>query len=468
MTSLVKNELIKILHKKGLYIYLIIIILFMSFALVTDKLFDNNSEDFYELREEMLKDYNLEDKNEAAMYVQEKTDIDVHKIALKYDYLSPEYYYIDTELYSTVASMYTAKYVSQDDEVYNMYLNTYNEQLKILDNFNWRAVVEEKKKELQTELDEYKNMEDDTDVKLRVQEIGYELEGIEYRLRNDVAPSYKSSSSLVESYVRNAKSYNEINDEAYASHEELLSRREIEKDYFVSKYKIDNNIVDSDDSFQKAFVGDLEEASSFFVIAMLIIAGGIFAEEFNKGTIKQLLVKPFTRVQIYVSKIIAIFITLLLFIVAYCCIISVYYALSVGHIVTIFDPIIDYSFVSKSVVEFNTITYVLRNFVAYLPQLLILTFVCTFVGILTTSTVGAIISVFGLIFVNGILSAFVPEKILVFLPMNCWDFSSYLSYGMSVSEYGSFASSLTICVVTILLLFGLGLLLFKNKDIKNQ
>lgn len=472
MISLVKNELIKILHKKGLYIYGIIIIVIMGFTLIIDKFTDSNDFfDSYSIREESLKDYDLNDREELEWYVEERSSLDTDKIARDYDIYSPERYYIENDISGTISMMNTAKYIEKNDELYKMYQEEYNSKIKRLDNFDWRIDVEGQKAELEEELTKLKSMEESSEYKSRIEEIGYELEGINYRLKNDVAPSYSPSSSLVTSYVSNAIEYNSINkdEKTYTNRDELRNKRALERKYFISKYKIENNIVDSNgETFQEDYVSDLSSASTFFIIAMVIIAGGIFAEEFNKGTIKQLLVKPFSRTQIYLSKIIAIFIVLLMFILFYCSVTFVYYALADGNVGTIFNPIIDYSFKTHSIVEHNVLSYVLLNFVAILPQIVILTFVCTFAGIIATSTVGAVISVFGLTFLNGILSVFLPSKILSFLPMNCWDFTSYLTHGMSFNEYGNFGSSLAICVITVVLLFGLGLFIFNKKDIKNQ
>ena len=60
MINLVKNELIKIFSKKGLYIYGIIIIFIMAFNLVVEKtrVFDN-SFTYYNTSEERLSKYDL-------------------------------------------------------------------------------------------------------------------------------------------------------------------------------------------------------------------------------------------------------------------------------------------------------------------------------------------------------------------------------------------------------------------------
>lgn len=472
MISLVKNELIKIFHKKGIYIYGIIITLILAFTLVVEKTsMFKGSFDYYEMVEENLKNYDLTDSDELEWYVDEKSTVETHKIAKDYDYSSPEYYYVETEIANSISMMNRYKYIEKNDDLFNEYQEEYNNQMKNLENYNWRLGVEAEKRELEFELEELKAMEINDDVKSRIDEIGYMLEGIRYRLENDVAPSYSVNSSMVEDYIRNAMAYNTMDKDEnhYTSNSDLMSKRYTEKEYYLSKYKIENDIVKDDETtFQEDYVGDISSSVMIFVIAMVIIAGGIFAEEFNKGTIKQLLVKPFTRMQIYISKIIAVFIAVIVFMLFYCTVTFVYYWILDGNISTLFNPIIDYSFKTNAIVEYNTFSYMFTNLAATLPELIILTLVCLFVGIVSTSTVGAVISVFGLEFANELISVFLPEKILSFIPMNCWNFSSYLEYGLPMYNYGSFASSLIICILTAVILFVLGLIIFKKKDIKNQ
>lgn len=475
MTSLIKNELIKIFHKKGIYVFGIILIVILALNILFDKVLNSSNAVLdwsYEQREEDLQKYDLNNKEELEWYVDEKNYIDTYVLAKEYDFNSPEYYYIDTDISSTIYAMNRSKYIDKDEESYNEHKAKYDEQVKGLENYDWKSKVLKEKEALEEELNELKSLNiDDTIVKERIDEIGYSLKGVEYRLKNEVAPSYSRASTLVDDYVRNATAYNTMNkDESkIKDKEELLKKRQVEKEFKISEYRILNDIVLSDKmTFQDDFISEIVDVEFYFVIAMVIIAGGIFAEEFNKGTIKQLLVKPFTRTQIYVSKVIAVFIALLAFIVAYCGVVFVYELIQNGDVASLANPILEYSFKTGSIVKYNTFNYLIVKLLLMMPQLIILTLICVFAGILSTTTVGAVISVFGLEFINGILSIFLPEKILPFIPMNCWDFNYYFMYGISYYKYGSLSSSILICIVTAVILFVLGQVLFAKKDIKNQ
>ena len=55
--------------------------------------------------------------------------------------------------------------------------------------------------------------------------------------------------------------------------------------------------------------------SKISLLVAVLIASGIISDELDKGTIKQLLVKPFTRNKIFMSKLIASMIIVLFFMV---------------------------------------------------------------------------------------------------------------------------------------------------------
>ncbi len=472
MINLVKNELIKIFSKKGLYIYGIIIIFIMAFNLVVEKtrVFDN-SFTYYNTSEERLSKYDLNNSEELEWYVDEKSDLEKFKLLEDYDSKSPEYYYIEKEVFATIKKMNIYKYIEKNDELFNEAQEEYNNQIKLLEDYDWRLKLEEDKKSLEDELGELKTQGNAESSDDRIYQIECELEGIRYRLKNNVAPSYTHSSSIVDDYIIYSEMYRAMNkdESAYKSNSELIEKRNTEKRYYLAKYNIENDIVMSNDiSFRDDFVGDVTGAVMLYIIAMVIIAGGIFAEEFNKGTIKQLLIKPYSRTKIYVSKILAIFIALLAFILFYNTIAFVFYWILDGNISTIFDPIIDYSFRKNAIVEYNTFGYIFIRYLSSLPQLIILILLCVFIGVITTNTVSSVISVFCLDFINALISEFLSEKIIALIPMNCWNFDTYLESGISAYNYSSLGKSLFICSLTIIILFILGLIIFKRKDIKNQ
>lgn len=121
MISLVKNELIKIFHKKGLYILGIILIIIIALNLFItlgyeDDLVNGMNELYYESLENGIEAYDLEDTEDINWYIQDKTELEVYNLLSKYDYESPEYYFIDTNGRVIIEEMLIAQYMTKTDE----------------------------------------------------------------------------------------------------------------------------------------------------------------------------------------------------------------------------------------------------------------------------------------------------------------------------------------------------------------
>lgn len=110
------------------------------------------------------------------------------------------------------------------------------------------------------------------------------------------------------------KEYGENWQEELQSENETLTKEMQEEEFLVetntqqiemNKYHIDNDIKPVPyDAWQ--FVIDNAMLSSLISLLTIIIAGGIVANEFRWGTIKQLLIRPISRTVILLSKYIAV------------------------------------------------------------------------------------------------------------------------------------------------------------------
>lgn len=484
MIKLVKNELVKIFHKKGIYILSIILTAIMLLSLVVSKIdlgkiFEENfSEIYYDNLKETLETYNLNDKDEVTWYIDAKVELDLHELNKDLEYSSPEYYYIDNEIQELLNSMYNAQYLNKNEAEYMQYKAKYEEAIKNLDNFDWKKSVnankeklEQERKSLKEELAATSDKEHKESLEEEIEALEYQLKAIDYRLNNDVAPAYSESSFMVDNYVSAAMSYSSLNkdENAYKDRKEFVQKREIIKEFKEAEYKIDHNIVSKTDlSLQEEAKNIFAQTDMFILIAFLIIAGGIIAEEFNKGTIKQLLLRPFTRIEILTSKIIAAVIATFIFGCFYYFMDLLIVGLINNDFKSIFDPIIVYNFSSESVVEYSTFTYCLLSLLATLPEYFLLFAICILVGIITTNTVACVVSVFGVTFLHSLLSAFLPEKIMAFLPTSCMNFTQYLFGGISMNKYQTLLSSSLIYSITLIIIVTLSYIIFKKKDIKNQ
>lgn len=86
----------------------------------------------------------------------------------------------------------------------------------------------------------------------------------------------------------------------------------IHKQVAVNEYRIKNDLAPASQSTVWTFINDSTSLIPFAGLFVLIVAAGIVANEFSWGTIKVLLVKPYKRWKILLSKYIAVNLFLLL------------------------------------------------------------------------------------------------------------------------------------------------------------
>lgn len=480
MINLIKNELTKIFHKKGLYIFGAILLILMFFNLFIslrygDQLVDRLDSFYYESLEEGLDSYDLSNPEDASWYVQDKTDLETYQLLKEYAYESPEYYYIDTIGNPLIETMYHAKYIEKDDEKYNQAKEEYEAFLSSLNNYDWRHLVlseQEKVKEQISALEGSisSDSEEAESVKKEIEALQYQVEGYQFRLDRDIAPAYTKESALVETYVSSATEYASLSkDESYyKDRNALLSKRETEENYYVSKYKLENEFVIKESSLQDNFTSSFLGIDIFVLIAIFIVAGGIVSEEFNKGTIKQLLVRPHSRAKILLSKMIAAVIAVLLFSVFYYLADFVVEAIECGEMQSLWQPMVVYDFHKSAIVEYSTISYCFIHWLAVLPVYAIIFMFVLFMGAFTLNTAGTIVAGFALYFLSDLVDVLAPQKITAFLPTSCWNFTEYLFGGVSSNPYASLGLSVVVCVLTFAVLTAAAFLCFQRRDIKNQ
>ena len=172
------------------------------------------------------------------------------------------------------------------------------------------------------------------------------------------------------------------------------TKEEISKlndDLKLITYSLDNNIdisnlnnygTKSNSYYRAEFESMAKGISMFFVtILIIVLASASISEEFEKGTIKMLLITPFKRYKILLSKILAITIIAIVLTVAVSQIIYVF-----SNIVYL-DSINPYIYINNSNVEvINTYTYSTIKYILILPEILIHMLVGTMFSVLFTKT----------------------------------------------------------------------------------
>ena len=485
MISLIKNELIKIFHKKAIYVLGIITLVFAMLNIVIIKFVDNvddlfTNDQYYQTLEDNLASYDLKNTDEVKWYIQDKTDIELYKAAKKYDTDSWQDVMFKNNAYSYIFCMNEAEYITKDNEKYDGCKKDYEALIEKLDNSSWQDFVLQDKKDAEEQLAQYEEQlkrdlteSEKSSLDKEIQKLKYQIEGYDYRLKYEIPYDESEQSYLINNYVNSAQTYLDYNkdENSYVNRKELLEKRSVEESFYVSKYKLENNIGEKGTFEANASViSEFSTPILFVIVVIVMVAGSIVSEEYNKGTIKQLLLRPYGRAKILFSKYCASVVVFLLFMLFYGVVSAVTYGVASGFD-TLVAPNIIYNFSTHSVMEMNLLLCILAHVAALLPEyLLLLTiafFISTVLGNTALSvTVTLLIYVFSSI-INAIIVSY-NVNILKYFPTLCWDFSEYLFGGIPSFKYASFVPSVVDCCVCYIILLVLSFIIFKRKNIKNQ
>ena len=207
----------------------------------------------------------------------------------------------------------------------------------------------------------------------------------------------------------------------------------------------------------------------FILIIGIVIAASIVSEEFSRGTIKLLLVKPYNRVKILLSKLTVCICILVLA--------TVFIAISqliFGGLIQGFDslniPAIEYNFETNKVETMNIASYICLIGICKFPMYILLTTLAFTCSTLFTNTALAVSLPFlGYIatpFINQIALLYKIKQIIYFVTPN-WDLTQYL-FGKTPSFSGiTMPFSIIVCAIYLIIMVILSLVIFKKRDIKN-
>ena len=157
MSSLLKNEYIKVFKKKG---FLILVIIMFAFSFLTNILYKyidneiidggiyNNEEKYNKAKKEY--ELNKKDKQTLDWYLSEKNQYDVYQFLQNYDSTAWKYEYIlsNSNIYEIVERInsYELK-VTKDEADYKLAKEEYDKLVQLLKNDDWKQIVKDEKSE---------------------------------------------------------------------------------------------------------------------------------------------------------------------------------------------------------------------------------------------------------------------------------------------------------------------------------
>ncbi len=202
------------------------------------------------------------------------------------------------------------------------------------------------------------------------------------------------------------------------------------------------------------------------VMVIIIISASIISEEFNKGTIKLLLIKPYKRWKILLSKLITVILITIIIIMSILLIQTI-----VGGFVYGFEdytvPVIKYDFNANSVIEINAFADYFILIGAKLPMYLLLLTITFGIATLSSNTSISIILGVLLYLSKNIIYVTNNMKFSKYLLTTNWDFTRYLFGNLAETNFLTFDFSILICSISLIIAISITFIYFSNKDIKN-
>lgn len=455
MINLIKNELFKIFKKKGIWIILIILFMYTLFINFINKKVDIENSNYHDNYIEILKEdlKNIDIEKDVYLYVDLLNQIENYEFLNTYDKNSWQYYIADNEAYDYISTINTIKYIDKDTkklEQANNEFDSFKEKL----NGNWQDYAMEDMKHLEEFLD-YKEMNEYKELELRIK---YNIPYGKNKL-NEALTNYVMSYNNIQKVQTKRMTY-----------EEKINHETNEKLYYTSKYIIEHNYNEVKDiSARGMLLNIFTNCDLFIIIAICLIASSIISEEFNKGTIKMLLTRPYTRTKILLSK----FITMILFILFM--IFATYFIQFIVGLI-FFGPkslncgVIVYNYVTHTVKEISLFKNIIITILVRLPMYIILgTFAFCFSTFVNNTGVSMAISIAFYIasdIINSAVYYFNIKWLKYFVTLN-WNLSDYLYNKTPILKGTSLNFSILICFIYFTLMIIPTFIYFKRKNIKN-
>lgn len=485
MSNLIKNELTKIFKKKAIYILLLVTLSFVILSNCIYKYFykDSNfsyySEGYVEYVKEAIKGLDPNKTSDTKMYIEYKTVLDVSDMMKEYSSDAWQIQIIASTIEGYINERNTYLYGTEKDENQANKINEQiNELLERLRNDDWKYFANEELQKAEEKVTLLQEEKKSTDDKQRLESIDSEitiakidLDVAKYRVDENIKYGSDYMNTALTNYKEQSYKIIQMNN----SKEELTY--EEKKDYNdsieqkeISKYIIENHVdIEKSNDLRGILSNFFNEFGLFIVVIIVMIAGTIVSEEFNKGTIKLLLIKPYSRNKILLAK----FITVLIMII-FSIIMILGMELVVGGFIFGFEsisvPVLQYNFDTNMLQEINVFSYLGIQIIMQLPSIILLaTLSFALSTIFTNSPVSIalpLLGYMGVAIINQLAIQYNIGFLKYFVTLN-WDFSQYLYGGIPLMQGLTPIFSGIICIIYFLIMIIPTFIIFKKKNIKN-
>ena len=486
LSNLVKNELIKIFKKKTIYITMVVIFLLLIFMNCMFKYANNGSEyDYYlynenyinSLRSE-LETLNPEKSSDVTVYIDLLSEIQLSEMMEQHKDAEWKLAIINERIAPYITERNTYQYGAEKNQGQVAVINQeIDDLLTKLDENDWKYFAREDLVKAEQQIEQLNAQKEQTEDKAVLENIETELnnaqmekEIAEIRLNKDIpyGTNYLnraiSTLQTANSSLANFKNIEEL------TYEQKLEYNSYLEDQAESRYILETGRdIHNTNSLKGILENFYAQFGIFLIVVVVMIAGTIVSEEFNKGTIKLLLVKPYTRNKILMAKAITTLIMIIFIIV-----ITLVMQILIGGIIFGFDslsePVVAYNFNTDTMEEMNVFANLGVQTLTQLPMIILLATLAFAISTLfTNSTLAITISLLGFMsasIINQLAIGYDLQFMKYFVTMN-WDLSIYANGALPYMEGMSMTMSIIICVVYFLIMMIPTFIVFKKRNIKN-
>lgn len=481
MISLIQNELKKIFKKKSLLITLLVTLAFIILTNVIYKIDFGNS--YYDYIEEEISFYDeqlktIDPKTDKEMYSEYKTQLNVYKLIKKYGEKSWQAKIIQSEMRICISDINYFTYQEKNEDELKAVMAKYDEYIRKLDTNDWRYFAEEEIKEKDIRIKATKELQEKTTNKLEIKELQNQIRGYEiskqiatWRLEKDIPYGDNYNNNCLDNYMvamQNIRDYEF--DEVEQNNDDKIQYYEAKEQAAINKYDIENGTTVGDTTSAKGILLNVfEEYEIFLIVMFMMTAGVIVSEEFSKGTIKLLLIKPYKRSTILASKFITSIIVAVIVII-----LVTLMQFVVGGLIQGFDsfknPTIIYDHTINNVKQINTVQYLAMQALGKAPMyILLMTLAFAFSTIFTNSALAITISLLGYMgssVINMLALNLKLNWIKYFVTPN-WNLTEYFWGGIPTFEGITLPFSIAIIVIYMVIMLIPTFVIFQKKNIKN-
>ncbi len=482
MSKLIKNELIKIFSKKSMIVIGVIILAIIIGFNVLNKVSQNMSnsysaysEGYIQYLDEELSNLDPNKPSDINKYVETKSQKDLATLAKDYKETSWQAEVIGTVISPIIEEMNNYEYIDKNNEALTSSKAKYDEMLTALKNNDWKYFANKELDSLNTQIEELNALiaqdSENDDLKTQLKSLELQKEVVNLRLDKNInygSDNYKSIAvqnyrMYMGNYIQSSQGKN-LTDEEKSEINGYLEKANLYKYdlYNDTEYQ---NTATANYTFQNS----IGTYIAIIVMVVVIVAGVSISEEFNKGTVKLLLVRPYSRTKILISKLIAVFITML---ITTATILLLQFI--IGGIVygfgTYMMNVVQFDFTTNSIVTLNIFAYLGLIFICKLPIFILIgTLAFALSTLFLNSPLAVALPILGYMgsdVINMIAISYKWDWVKYFVTPN-WDLSQYLFGGTPMFSGISIEFSITICAIYFVIMLVASIVSFKKRNIKN-